>query len=96
MEAITNRMVDLNSERQQDSSILVIVFSKREHGRKKIPHVSDVDVETAKADPRDIRDEKYIFPGLFLRPVSKDIAIAGDIFCINALKMVNISILMTP
>ena len=96
METVTDRMMDLNGKRQQDLSILVIVFSKREHGRKKIPHVSDVDVKTAKTDPRNIRYEEYILPGLFFRPVSKDIAIAGNIFCINALKMVTISIVMTP
>lgn len=96
METITDRMMNLNGERQQDFSILVKVFSKREHGRKKVLHVSHVDIKTGKTDPRNIRYEEYIFPVLFFGPVGKIITIERNVFCINVLKVMNIPVEVTP
>lgn len=65
MEAITNRMMDLNGERQQDFFILVIVFSKREHGRKKFRMLATLTLKLLKLT-HGISDMKIYSPGTLL------------------------------
>lgn len=96
MEAITHRMMDLHRERQQHFSILLVVFPKREHRRKEVLHMRNVHRKVRKRYPRNRRHEKDIFPGLFLRPVRKAITIAGRIFCIRVLEVMNVAIIMAP
>lgn len=92
MEAIAYRVMDLHRHRQQHFPLLFVVFSKREHRRKEVLHMRNVHIKVGKRYPRDRRYEKDIFPGLFLRPVGKVIAIARRIFCIRVLEVVHIDV----
>lgn len=96
MKAIAHRMMDLHRQRQQHFSILLVVFPKREHRRKEVLHMRNVHRKVGKGYPRNRRHEKDIFPGLFLRPVGKVIAIAGRIFCIRVLEVMNIAVIVAP
>ena len=96
METIAHRMMDLHRERQQHFSILLVVFSKREHRRKEVLHVRNVHIKVGKRYPRNRRHKKDIFPGLFLRPVGKAITIAGRIFSIRVLEVMHIAVIVAP
>ena len=69
METIAHRMMDLHRERQQHFSILFVVFAKREHWGKEVLHMRNIHRKVRKRYPRNRRDEKDVFTGLFLRPV---------------------------
>ena len=96
METIAHGMMNLHRERQQHFPILFVVFSKREHRGKEVLHVRNVHRKVRKRYPGNRRDEKDIFPGLFLRPVRKVIAIAGNVFRIRILEVLNIAVEVAP
>ena len=96
METIAHRVMYLYRHRQQHFPTLLVVFSKREHRGKEVLHVRNVHRKVRKRYPGNRRYEKDIFPGLFLRPVRKVISIAGDVFCISVLEVMNIAVEVTP